>query len=89
MKNFRDYWEDREDLREEDIDLTSTTKYYISTDLGKVYYKEIPKNVHKTTEEVGAYTGTPVGACWMKYDGKLCKLYNTENNLQVIRIDYE
>ena len=89
MKNFRDYWEDREDLREEDVDLTSTNKYYISTDLGKVYYKEIPKNVHKTTEEVGAYTGTPVGACWMKYDGKLCKLYNTENNLQVIRIDYE
>ena len=89
MKAKKDYWESHEDLRDEEPDLTSTNKYYISTDLGRVYYKEIPEDVHKTTEEVGAYTGTPIGACWMKYDGKLCKLYNTQNDLQVIKIDYE
>mgnify|MGYP003143821103 CR=1 FL=1 len=89
MKAKKDYWESHEDLREEDIDLTLTNKYYISTDLGRVYYKEIPKDVHKTTAEVGEYTGTPIGACWMRYDGKLCKLFNTQNDLQVIQIGYE
>jgi len=89
MKNIRDYWERREDLREEDVDLISTNKYYISTDLGRVYYKEIPEDVHKTTEEVGEYTGTPIGACWIKYDGKLCKLFNAQNDLQVIKIEHD
>jgi len=64
----------------------ANNKYFIHTDIGKVYYGEIPKDVHTTTQDVGEYTGTPIGACWIKYDGKLCKLYNTENNLQVIKI---
>ena len=89
MRTKKDYWDNHEDNRNKDVDLTSTNKYYITTDLGTVYYREIPKDVHRTTEEVGEYTGTPVGACWVRYDGKLCKLYNTQNNLQVIQIGYE
>ena len=82
----KDFWEQVEDALIDQREIMSTNKYYISTDIGRVYYKEMPPNVHKTTEEVGAYTKTPVGACWIRYDGKLCKLYHTENNLQVIQI---
>ena len=82
----KDFWEQVEDALIDQREMISTNKYYISTDLGRVYYKDIPEEVHKTTEEVGLYTGTPVGACWIRYDGKLCKLFNTHNNLQVIQM---
>ncbi len=89
MKKYFSFWEQVEDDLIDQREIMSTNKYYISTDLGRVYYKEIPEDVYKTTEEVGEYTGTPVGACWIKYDGKLCKLFNTQNDLQVIQIGYE
>ncbi len=54
--------------------MISNNKYFIHTDIGKVYYGEIPKDVHKTTQDVGEYTGTPIGACWVRYGGKLCQL---------------
>jgi len=64
----------------------SKNKFYILTSNGKVYFNDIPENVHVTTLELSQYTGNQVGACWVEREQKLYRLFHVENDFQVIKL---
>ena len=60
-------------------------KYYIHTDIGRIYYSELPEDTKLVTDRK-SLTPTEIGFCYVDYYGKLLRLYNTSNDLQVVRI---